>query len=208
MLPRGIVPARGTSPVSVPPPWSEKPVTSGVSRPGQLPKARNALPGGAGPAAEAAVPRPAEGRGGVSAETHLPGRPRARVPGGRSVGMVRAPCVHSAPSESWRASLLFRSLPSAAPARGPGRAGPGWGRGPERGRRRSLLASATCRSPGDAALATRAALSLLAWGRGRAAWDVRDTASTTPVLSSPGAPRACPDDKGSSAPGQICSFTR
>lgn len=162
------------------------------------------LPRGAGPAAKAAVRCPAEGRGGVSADTHLPGRHCARVPGGRSAGMVRAPRVHSVAGATSRASPQLRSFPRAAPARGLGRAWDGVGAGPGAGpplqrhllepRRRCSLRRVRPEVPG---VGPRR-------GRGGAEREVRDTVPTPPVLSSPDSPRACPGPQWLVGAGLLC----
>lgn len=142
----------------------------------------------------------------MSARTHLPGRHRARVPGGRSADMVRAPRVRGEAGETSCALPPLRSFPSAAPGRGLGRAqegggaglgqggralgrGGAWGRGP--GQMRGRLASPICQIPGDAARVTRSAPRSLAWSQGGAT-----RTPTASVFSSPGSTQACPRSQG------------
>lgn len=68
----------------------------------------------------------------------------------------------------------------------------------------------SCQSPGDAALVARSAARSLAWGRGGATRDVRDTAPTTSVLSSPGSTQACLRSQRlvGAGPNRTCSSTR
>lgn len=135
-------PAGVPSPDAEPPPVKGRP--RGISRTRQLPQARNALPGGAGEPSR--VPRAGEAvRCPASAGTHLPGRHRARVPGGRSAGMVLAAPVRRA-AELERPAGPRRRLGHFRARRRGGASAEGRGR----------LAGATCRSPGDALLAARA----------------------------------------------------
>lgn len=119
-----VVPVGAPSPARCPLPGRR--TTSGISRTGQLPRAWNALPGGAGE--PSGVPRAGEAEPWErSPGTHLPGRHRARVPGGRSAGMARAPPrpPRRRAGTNRRASPPLRSFPSAAPGRGQrGGAGP------------------------------------------------------------------------------------
>lgn len=91
--------------------------------------------------------------------------------------------------------------------RGKGR---GLGRGVGGGRCGAASPAPSCQSPGDAALVARSAARSLAWGRGGATRDVRDTAPTTSVLSSPGSTQACLRSQRlvGAGPNRTCSSTR
>lgn len=78
------VPVGAPSPDAVPPPWSKDDLGD-LQNPAAFPSPER--PSG---------PRGRERLRGESAGTHLPGQRRARVPGGQSAGMVRAPPVRRA----------------------------------------------------------------------------------------------------------------
>lgn len=147
--------------------------TSGISRTRQLPRTWNALPGGAGQ--PSGVPRAGEAElCERSAGTHLPGRHRARVPGGRSAGMARAPPVRRAaelelPARPRRRLGHFRARRRGG-ASVEGRGQPGEGR--------ALPASAACRSPGDVLFTA------CCGGPEPAEWQALDVAPTLSLLES------------------------
>lgn len=150
----------------------------------------------------------------MSARTHLPGRHRARAPGGRSADMVRAPRVRGEAGATSCALPPLRSFPSAAPGRGVGRT-QGGGAGLGQGGVGRGLGKGGAASPAPSARARPTLLS--SPGPPRGSWrgpeaGPRGTSATLPPppLSSPHSvrPRPVRDHNGSSAPGRTCFSAR